>query len=140
MNEYTYGVIDLSNEYAASFSVQITAEMMDRFKDLSGDENPLHVDESYAKIVGFDGRVVYGMLSASLYSKLAGMYLPGKYCLLQRVDTYFHKPIYIGDTLKVSGFIKKKVEAGRTIVLNAQIENQNGDVVNTARIEAGCLK
>ena len=80
------------------------------------------------------------MLTYSLYSQLAGMYLPGKYCLLQRVDSYFHKPVYIGDTLTVSGFIKKKVEMGHTLVITAEIKNQDGDVVNSAKIEAGCLK
>lgn len=80
------------------------------------------------------------MLMVAFYSRLAGMYLPGKYCLLQRVDTHFHMPVYIGEKLSVSGFIKKKVEAGHTLVISAMIKNGSGKIVNTAKIEAGCLK
>ena len=140
MNEYKWEEIDLSKEYKAEFSVEITEEMMEKFRMISGDDNPLHIDSDYAKAEGYQGRVVYGMLTSSLYSRLAGMYLPGKYCLLQRVDVHFHKPVYIGDKLTVSGYIKKKVEVGQTIVVSAQIENQNGMIISTAKIEAGCLK
>ncbi len=140
MNEYKWDEIDLNQEYKAEFSVEITEEMMEKFRYISGDDNPLHVDQNFAKRGGYQGRVVYGMLSASLYSRLAGMYFPGKYCLLQRVDTHFHKPVYIGDILTISGFIKKKVEVGHTLVIAGEIKNQDDEVVNSAKIEAGCLK
>ena len=140
MNDYKWDEIDLKNEYSASFQTTITDEMMDSFMALSGDKNPLHTDTDFAQMGGFESRVVYGMLASSLYSRLAGMYLPGKYCLLQRVDSHFHKPVYIGDTLTVIGFIKKKVEMGNTLVIAAEIKNQDGEVVNSAKIEAGCLK
>ena len=140
MNDYRFDDIDLSHEYKYSFSVTVTETMMDLFMNMSGDENPLHIDEAYALKEGFKGRVVYGMLSAALYSRLVGMYLPGKYCLLQRIDSHFHAPVYIGDRLEVSGFIKKKVELGHMLVISAQITNQDNVIVNTAKIEVGCLK
>lgn len=113
MNEYTYDEIDLSNNYRASFSVEVTDEMMISFMKLTGDKNPLYIDEGFVASQGYPGRVVYGMLSASLYSTLAGMYLPGKYSLLQRVDTHFHKPVFIGDKLTVLGYIKKRLKYAR---------------------------
>ena len=140
MNEYTWDEIDLSKEYKAQFSVEITEEMMEKFRYISGDDNPLHIDKNFAKMGGYQGKVVYGMLTAALYSRLAGMYLPGKYCLLQRVDSHFHKPVYIGDRLMVSGFIKKKIEIGHTLAVAAEIMNQEGTIVSTAKIEAGCLE
>ena len=70
MNHFSYD--DIVVGQTAEFSREITAEMMERFRDLSGDENPLHKDEDYAKGKGFPGRVVYGMLTSSLYSCLGG--------------------------------------------------------------------
>ena len=70
MNHFSYD--DITVGQTAEFSREITAEMMERFRELSGDENPLHKDEAYAKEKGFPGRVVYGMLTSSLYSCLGG--------------------------------------------------------------------
>lgn len=140
MNEFTYDEIEASPEFSASFSVEITHEMMNDFKIITGDENPLHVEKEYALSLGYKDNVVYGLLTASFYSRLAGMYLPGKNCLLQRVDTHFHNPVFVGDVLTVTGSVKKKVELGHTLVISAFITNQDGVVVNTAKIEAGCTR
>ncbi len=137
MNEYSYEELSIGQE--ASFSRIITAEMMDTFLRLSGDENPLHADESFAKGKGFPGRVVYGMLTASMYSCLAGVYLPGKNCLLQSVYTDFIQPVFIGDTLTVTGKIAEKNDSVRQIIIRAVIRNQNGKKVSRAKIEVGVL-
>jgi acyl dehydratase len=61
-----------------SFEVVVTESMVDDFAKLSGDNNLLHMDENYAKSNNFKGRVCHGMLLASFFSRLAGMYIPGK--------------------------------------------------------------
>ena len=94
MNEYKMS--DLAVGMTESFSKKITAEMMEKFYEISGDENPLHRDAEFARTKGFEDRVVYGMLTASLISTLGGVYLPGKYCLIQGVETKFLKPVFIG--------------------------------------------
>lgn len=137
MNEYRYEEISIGQE--VSFSRTITSEMMESFLLLSGDENPLHVDEVFAKDKGFPGRVVYGMLTASLYSCLAGVHLPGKYCFLQSVHADFLHPVSIGDTLTVRGKIAEKNDSVRQIVIRAVIRNQDGQKVSRAKIEAGVL-
>lgn len=137
MNECSYEDISIGQE--ASFSRTITAEMMDSFLLLSGDENPLHADEAFAKGKGFPERVVYGMLTASLYSCLAGMHLPGKNCLLQSVHADFLHPVFLGDTLTVNGEITEKTDSVRQIVIRAVIRNQDGKKVSRAKIEAGVL-
>ena len=76
--------------------------MLEKFRDITSDVNPLHNDEAYAKERGYGGRVVFGMLCAGFYSTLAGVYLPGEHCLLHEVETKFKKPVFIGDTLTVS--------------------------------------
>ena len=145
MNEYRFEDIVSKEENAteytkAEFCTNITAEMMQKFYEISGDNNPLHMDEEFAKEKGFDSRVVYGMLTASFYSKLAGVYLPGKFCLLHSVESSFKNPVFIGDTLTVSGYVKAKHETTRTIDIVAVVTNQNGKKVSKANILAGFLK
>ncbi|MEG1016236.1 MAG: hotdog domain-containing protein, partial [Oscillospiraceae bacterium] len=81
-----------------------------------------------------------GMLCASLFSTLAGVYLPGKYCLLHELTTKFKKPVFVGDTLTVFGTVTEKSDALRRITVSAKIVNQDGVLVNKASIKAGILK
>ncbi len=134
-----YKISELTVGLTHSFSVEVTADMLARFRDLSGDVNPLHCDEAFAKARGYKGRVAYGMLAASLYSTLAGVYLPGRDCLLHEVDVKFKKPVFIGDTLTVTGTVKDVSEALGRVEIEARTVNQDGAVVNKAVIQAGVL-
>ena len=134
MNEY--GIADLKVGDSASFRVTVTQEMVDAFGELSGDRNPLHTDAEYAASLGHPGTVVYGMLTASLYSTMAGMYLPGKYCLLQQMETKFRKPIYIGDELEVTGTVEQHTLFPAQIRVSCKIRNQNGVLVNSGTYTA----
>ena len=71
-------------------------EQMRRFAELSGDFNPLHVDEHFAKAKGFQGRVVYGALLLAKISELIGMRLPGRDGVWARVELEFLGPLYVG--------------------------------------------
>lgn len=137
MNCFTYDELEIGQ--AAEFSRTITIEMMKQFREISGDENPLHVEEKFAKEKGFPDRVVYGMLTSSLYSCLAGVYIPGERCLLQSVHSDFLWPVFVGDTLTVTGKIIEKNDSVRQIVVKATIFNQHGKKVSKAKIEAGVL-
>ena len=137
MNEYKLSNIKIGLE--ESFSVVIDSSKLDKFLDISNDLNPLHVDNAYAKEKGFDGRVVYGLLTASFYSTLVGVHLPGKYCILQSIDTQFLKPVYIGETLTISGKISYINEAYKQIEIQATIVNQNGQKVSKATIKTGLI-
>jgi 3-hydroxybutyryl-CoA dehydratase len=123
--------------HAESFFVTVTGAMMEAFGAISGDINPLHVDVEYAKSVGHPRQVVYGILTASFYSRLAGMYIPGKYCLLQRVDLSFTHPVYIDDVLKIEGEVSKVHESVRRIEIKARASNQSMREVSRATIWAG---
>lgn len=128
---------DMTVGRTVTFSRTVTAEMMDAFAATSGDENPLHTDETYAKSQGQPGRVVYGMLTASLYSTLCGMYLPGERSLLQSIEAKFHKPVFIGDELTVTGEIVERHEALRVIRVRAVIRNRQGKRVSSAVLQVG---
>lgn len=137
MNRFTF--LDLSVGQTAEFSRKVTTDMMDSFCEISGDVNPLHKDDDFAKGKGYPGRVVYGMLTSSMYSCLGGVYIPGENCLLQSVHADFLAPVFIGDILTCSGKITEKNDSVRQVIIKAVIRNQNGKKVSRAKIEAGVL-
>jgi len=137
MNIYTFS--DIYEGLEESFDVTITSDMMDKFLDISNDTNPLHVDVNYAKEKGFKDRVVYGLLTSSFYSTLAGVYLPGKYCILQGLDIQFSKPVFIGDILTISGKVKYINQSYKQLEIKAIIRNQNNEKVSKATIKAGLM-
>ena len=135
MNHYTLAEMSVGME--ASFTAAVTEEKVRKFLEISGDTNPLHMDDGYAQAKGHPSRVVYGMLTASLYSTLAGVYLPGEHCFLWEVDAKFTAPVYIGDELTVTGRVTEVNDQFRFIKVKAQVKNQEGKTVSRAVITTG---
>lgn len=136
----TYKFSDLQKDMEAMFTVTVTDAMMDQFLSISGDSNPLHQNPEYAQGCGFKDRVVYGFLTSAFYSTLIGVYLPGKYALLQGVKKInFLKPVFVGDRLKIFGKISYLNEAFKVAEIKARIVNQKEEVVSDATISAGLL-
>lgn len=133
----SYSWDELQVGLGAEFEVTVDDAMMDRFFATTGDANPLHLDPEYACARGFRGRVVYGLLTASFFSTLAGVHLPGKRCLLHGVKVDFNKPVHVGDRLRVRGTIAHLSEAYRQIELACEITNQRAEVVSKARLRCG---
>ena len=138
MNSYT--LADLKPGLTESFTVTVTEEMMEKFYAITGDSSPIHMDADYAAQRGYPGRVVYGMLGASFFSTLAGVYLPGEHCLLHSVEAKFAKPIFIGDTLTITGKVTEVNETFGEITMKAFIENQDKKKVTRGIIKAGVAK
>ena len=137
MNHYT--LEELSVGMQESFSVTVTEEMHNKFTEMSGDINPMHLSEDYAKEHGYAGKLVYGMLTASFYSTLVGVYLPGEHCVFHEVNTTFNAPVYAGDTLTVTGKVGEIHEGFRRIKIKAHIVNQDGKKVSRATLMVGVL-
>lgn len=135
MNRYT--LANLQPGHSESFTVTVTEDMMQQFCLATGDISPIHMDDAAAKARGHKGRVVYGMLCAGLFSTLAGVWLPGQHCLLHSVDAKFVKPVYIGDTLTVTGTVTEINETFSTLTIKATITNQDGVKVTRGTIQAG---
>lgn len=112
---------------------------MQKFLDITGDENPLHVNENFAKSKGFKDRVVYGMLTASLISTLGGCYIPGKFCLIQGVEIKFARPVFIGDELVVTGEVSKVEFDLRYLEIKVTIRNQKNEKVLRGLLKAGVM-
>lgn len=135
MNTFYFSNFEIGLE--SSFKTEITLDKMNHFFAVCGDENPMHMSDEYAQNKGFKSRLVYGMLTASLYSTLAGVYLPGEKCILKSVETYFQNPVYIGDILTVAGVVKEKDDRFQQATVKAKITNQNGKTVSKANILVG---
>lgn len=135
MNHYQYDDIIVGME--EKFCVQITEEMLDLFRKITSDNNPLHCDEEYAKAKGKNGRVVYGMLTSSFLSTLAGMYLPGEKSLVQSVDVKFLKPVYIGDILEIKGIVEEKHDVFQRIDLKVIVTRENMEKVLKGKMKIG---
>lgn len=127
MNHYTYDEITIGQK--VSFEVKITEQMLDAFRDITDDINPLHTDGDYAKAEGYEGRVAYGMLTASFMSTLAGVYMPGERSLIKEMKIKFAKPVYPGDTISVSGEVTDKNDTFNMIVLKVTMRNDKDEKV-----------
>jgi 3-hydroxybutyryl-CoA dehydratase len=135
MNSYRWNELYIG--MAQQFPAIITAHMMRQFLEISGDRNPLHTDANFAMEQGFDDIVVYGLLSTSFYSTLVGVYLPGRYALLQSVQVDFVKPIYTGNNLSVYGEVVYMSDATRRIEIAANIEDIDGEILSKAKLKVG---
>ena len=90
----------------------VTEADMQAFAALSGDHNPLHVNDEFARSKGFVGRVVYGALLVAKVSQLIGMRLPGRDSVWTALSLDFRKPLYIGEAAQVSGVVEAVSESG----------------------------
>lgn len=94
-----YRIEEIEAGMTASYSQTITDADIKDFAGISGDKNPVHMDEVYAKESRFERRIAHGMLSSSFFSALFGTQLPGRGCVYVGQNLKFRKPVYIGDTV-----------------------------------------
>ena len=116
---YNYNEIEINSTF--SFTRTDTKEDVSVFAILSGDLNPLHVDESFGKNSKFGKNVVHGMLTASLFSTLVGMYCPGKKCLYLGQTLQFKMPLFYDETVDVKGTVVSKVDALKMLKMKTEI-------------------
>lgn len=135
MKEYRWE--DLSIGLRHGFEAVFTEEMAESFALLSGDCNPLHVDRDYAVSAGYPSPVLFGMLTSSLYSRLVGVYLPGKFALLQGIDIDFSSPCLANEPLRCEGEIVFMSDAFQRFEVKAAIRKQDGKRVSKATIRVG---
>ena len=107
------------------FTEVISESMVEKFAKLSGDYNPHHMDESYAEKTRFKKRVCHGMLLASLFSRLTGMYLPGKGSLFFSQSLNFISPAFIDDKVTVEGEIVKISRSTGIVTIKTIIKKEN---------------
>ena len=118
-------LVNLSIGQRAEFTEVISESMMEEFAKLSGDYNPHHMDESYARKTRFKKRICHGMLLGSLFSRLIGMHLPGKHSLYFSQSLNFLYPAFIDDKVTVEGEVVKISRSTGIITLKTRITKEN---------------
>ena len=131
---------DLAVGQKAFFKKKITQADLSHFIKITGDLNPLHVDDSFAKQTFFGQKIAHGMLSASLFSTLVGMHLPGIGAIYKSQTLEFLRPVFIGDTLCAWFEIVEIDQEMEEIVIKSWIENQDGKSVIEGMAVAGLLR
>jgi 3-hydroxybutyryl-CoA dehydratase len=119
---------------SVSYSQTITDADVKTFAGLSGDHNPVHVDEEYASGTRFKKRIAHGLISGSFFSALFGTKLPGPGCVYVAQSFQFKKPVYLGDTVRAIAevisidvekrrvFFKTICKVGHRIVIDGTAE------------------
>jgi|TARA_B100001146_G_scaffold6201_1_gene5461 3-hydroxybutyryl-CoA dehydratase len=123
LNELSYDDISIGQQ--ESFIIKITESMVEKFSNLSGDLNPLHMDNEFAESSSFNKRIVHGMLLASFFSQLIGMKLPGKNALYFSQTLNFRSPCYIDDEIEVIGEVTEKSDSTQIITVSTTIFNKS---------------
>jgi 3-hydroxybutyryl-CoA dehydratase len=113
----------------ANFTKTINESDLYLFCGISGDFNPLHVDELYAYKSLFKGRVVHGLLVASLLSNVLGMQLPGNGTIYISQTLNFISPVYIGDTITANVQVLEIIESKHHLLLRTWCVNQDDECV-----------
>ena len=98
-DRHGYQFEDLSPGMSEVFSKTITEADLLMFAGVSGDTNPIHLDEEFASGTMFESRIAHGMLTASLVSTVLGTKLPGPGCVYVSQSIKFLAPVRIGDTV-----------------------------------------
>jgi len=113
----------------AERSMPVTDEKIETFARLSGDRNPVHFDDAFARRIGFEGHIAHGAVTASLLSAVLGMDLPGPGSVFLEQRVRFLKPVRPGDTITAVLEVVK-VRADKPIITPAAtITDQTGATV-----------
>ena len=101
---------------------------VDRFADVVGDLNPIHLDAEFAKESFFKGRIVHGAFLTGLISKVLGMDFPGQGTVYISQNTVFKRPVFVDTTVQVEVKVTQVLPEQRRLVLDTNILNSDGKV------------
>ncbi|MES2942549.1 MAG: MaoC/PaaZ C-terminal domain-containing protein [Pseudomonadota bacterium] len=129
---------DLSIGQTAAFEVLVSHQDLDRFIELSGDNNPLHADSEFARARGFVDRVVHGAYIAALVSRLVGVHLPGENCIVHSMNLQFKAPLVVGRRAEVQAVIDQLSDAVQAAILKITVTDLDaGQTVATGKVNLG---
>jgi 3-hydroxybutyryl-CoA dehydratase len=116
-----------------TFTVQkeVTDELVRKFADVSGDYNPIHLDEEFAAKTRFGRRIAHGMLGASFISAVLGYKLSENKIVYLSQSLKFTAPVFIGDTVTAKAVVREIREDKPIVTIDTTCENQTGETVIT---------
>ncbi|MEA4815921.1 MAG: MaoC family dehydratase [Lachnospiraceae bacterium] len=115
----------------ASFTKIVSDEVVHMFAEASGDVNPAHLDDEFAKTTRFGKRIAHGMISASLISAVIGVWFPGPGSIYLGQSLSFIAPVYIGDTITATVEVIEIIAEKNRVKLKTVCTNQDGKIVTT---------
>ena len=124
----------------ASLKHEVRLSDVEKFVDLSGDDNKLHVNKDFAKLTSFNKPVVHGMIGVSFISTLIGTKIPGDGALWYKQSVEFLKPVRIGDIIDVRIEIIGINKKGQSLELKTEIKNQHNQLVTTGISEVKVIE
>ena len=129
MTEQTFDLVDLKVGAVASYTREVTAALVDAFAEISGDNNPVHLDEQYAAGTMFKQRIAHGILSVAFISTVLGTKLPGPGAIYLEQVAKFRAPVYLGDTVTATVEVEEYDEESGRAKLKTVCHNQDGTVL-----------
>ncbi|MDR1870967.1 MAG: MaoC family dehydratase [Deltaproteobacteria bacterium] len=124
----------------AEKSLLVSEKFVQDFAALTGDDNPVHLDEKYAATSFFGQRVAHGVISASLISTVLGTLLPGEGTIYLSQTLEFRKPVFLNETVTVKVAVKEKNERTKRVKLTTTATKGDGQVVLTGEALVLCTK
>ncbi len=124
---YSYDQLEIG--MSDSFTKTITETDVYLFAGISGDFNPMHVNEEFAKLTPFGTRIAHGALPQSLIAPVLGMKLPGLGTVALEITCRFKAPTRFGDTVTAVATVSEKLEKRRWVRLDLRWTNQRGELV-----------
>jgi 3-hydroxybutyryl-CoA dehydratase len=129
LNMSGYSIDEIYIGMKKSVSKTISESDVYTYAGLIGDINPVHVNAEYAKTTRFGERIAHGMLTASFFSTLVGMLIPGADAIYLSQTCEFLLPVKFGDTITVIGEVTKIVPEKRIAYMKTTVINQKGEMV-----------
>ena len=123
-----------------TFTKTFTDDDVRRFVEITGDVNPLHVDDAFAARTRFGQRVLHGMLTASILSTMVGMLLPGTGAIYRSQTLRFLRPVHVGDTVTAHFVVRSIDREKHRLEIESWIENAAGERIVDGMCEAGLMR
>jgi 3-hydroxybutyryl-CoA dehydratase len=123
----SYDELQIGEE--ASFTKTITETDVYLFAGISGDFNPMHVNEEFAKTTPFKTRIAHGALPQSLIAPVLGTKLPGLGTVAVEISCRFKAPTFFGDTITAKAKVSEKMEKKRWVRMALTWTNQRGETI-----------
>lgn len=121
--------MEISPGKSATRSLEVTAESVKKFAQITGDYNPLHFDEAFVAGTRFERLLAQGGITTGLLHALVAMDLPGAGSVFMSQQWTFPKPVYIGDTITATGTIKLWRASRSMGSMEFDVQNQHGETV-----------
>tara|TARA_E500000331_G_C16688224_1_gene468496 strand:+ start:76 stop:528 length:453 start_codon:yes stop_codon:yes gene_type:complete len=142
LNKHGLFIEDLKIDQQATFEKKITEEDINQFSKITGDNNPVHTDEQFAKQTMFKKRIAHGFLSGSLISTVIATKLPGPGSIYLKQNLKFLAPVFIGNTVVAKVKIEEiKFESKKVLLLTEcfigekKILTGNAEIMVTSKID-----